>query len=340
VIATTFVIPLWADILAVGIGALQGALFAAQYRDRRLDLLGVAIVGIASGFGGGLIRDILLADVPAALKSNWFVPVAVAAALLGMLLERVFSRLNSTITVLDALTIGLFGAIGTTKALALGVPEIPAIFVGVLSAVGGSILRDILLNTPIALMHVGSLYAVAAIAGSASLVLLVVLGVPVFVAAVVCVAVTFGVRILAVLFSWSLPEQRRLERIPRLPKIPRISFGGRVRLTRNAAGRVSGGAGTASGTGARAAAPNTRVGPSTATGAIPWVGGSPRTGAIPRIASASRAGPLPRENPTPRTGAIPRVNPAPPTAAVPRATPPTRPVATSRLPRALRRPKP
>lgn len=338
-IATTFVIPLWADILAVGIGALQGALFAAQYRDRRLDLLGVAIVGIASGFGGGLIRDILLADVPAALKSNWFVPVAVAAALLGMLLERVFSRLNSTITVLDALTIGLFGAIGTTKALALGVPEVPAIFVGVLSAVGGSILRDILLNTPIALMHVGSLYAVAAIAGSASLVLLVVLGVPVFVAAVVCVAVTFGVRILAVLFSWSLPEQRRLERIPRLPKIPRISFGGRVRLTRNAAGRASGGAGAASGSGARTA-PNTRVGPSTATGAIPWVGGSPRTGAIPRITSAPRTGAAPRENPAPRTGAIPRANPAPPTAAVPRVTPPTRPVATSRLPRALRRRKP
>ena len=336
-IATTFVIPLWADILAVGIGALQGALFAAQYRDRRLDLLGVAIVGIASGFGGGLIRDILLADVPAALKSNWFVPVAVAAALLGMLLERVFSRLNSTITVLDALTIGLFGAIGTTKALALGVPEVPAIFVGVLSAVGGSILRDILLNTPIALMHVGSLYAVAAIAGSASLVLLVVLGVPVFIAAVVCVAVTFGVRILAVLFSWSLPEQRRLERIPRLPKIPRISFGGRVRSTRNAAGRASSGS---AGSGGARTAPNPRVGPSTATGAIPWVGGSPRTGAIPRITSAPRTGVTPRENPAPRTGAIPRVNPTPPTSSIPRVPPTTRPVATSRLPRALRRPKP
>jgi uncharacterized membrane protein YeiH len=213
----TFVIPLWADLLAVGIGALQGALFAAQFRDRRLDLLGIAIVGIATGFGGGLFRDVLLVLIPATLASNSYLPVAVGAALLGMLLERVFSRLNVLITVLDALTIGLFGAIGTTKALALGLPEIPAIFVGVLSAVGGSILRDILLNLPIALMHVGSLYAIAALLGSTFLVVALILGMPVAIAAIVCVAVTFGVRILAVLFNWSLPEQRRIERIPGLP---------------------------------------------------------------------------------------------------------------------------
>jgi uncharacterized membrane protein YeiH len=210
------VIPLWADLLAVGIGALQGAMFAAQFRDRRLDLLGVAIIGIATGFGGGLLRDVLLAGIPAALTSNWYLIVAVLAALIGMLLERVFSRLRNVITVLDALTIGLFGAIGTTKALALGLPAVPSVFVGVVSAVGGSILRDMLLGLPIALMHVGSLYAVAAVAGSASLVALLLLGVPVFVAAVVCVAITFGVRVLAVLFKWSLPEQRGLKRLPRL----------------------------------------------------------------------------------------------------------------------------
>ncbi|MEP6478734.1 MAG: TRIC cation channel family protein [Rhodoglobus sp.] len=214
--ASQFVIPLWADLLAIGIGALQGALFAAQFRDRRLDLLGVAIIGIATGFGGGILRDVLLSQVPAALTSNWYLIVATAAALVGMLLERVFSKLGGLITVLDALTIGLFGAIGTTKALAAGLPEVPAIFVGALSAVGGSILRDLLLNLPIALMHVGSLYAVAAVAGSTSLVVLLALGMPVFIAAIICVVVTFGVRVLAVLFKWSLPEQRRLERLPRL----------------------------------------------------------------------------------------------------------------------------
>ncbi|HEV7812869.1 MAG TPA: TRIC cation channel family protein [Leifsonia sp.] len=219
--ASRFVIPLWADLLAIGIGALQGAMFAAQFRDRRLDLLGIAIIGIATGFGGGLFRDILLSEVPAVLRANWYLLVATGAALVGMLLERIFSRLNRVITVLDALTIGLFCAIGTTKALALGLPAVPAVFVGTLAAVGGSILRDMLLNLPIALMHVGSLYAVAAVGGSTTLVVLLMAGVPVFLAACLCVAVTFGIRVLAVLFRWSLPEQRRIERLPRIPRLRR-----------------------------------------------------------------------------------------------------------------------
>ncbi len=217
----TFSIPLWADLLAVGIGSLQGALFAAQFRDRRLDLLGVAIIGIATGFGGGLLRDILLGEVPKALESNGYLPVATGAALVGMLLERLFSRLSKLITVLDALTIGLFGAIGATAALAAGLPEIPAVFVGSLAAVGGSILRDLLLNVPIALMHVGSLYAVAALVGTSSLVALVAFGVDITIAAITCVVLTFTVRVLAVLFEWSLPEQRRIERIPRLVRKPK-----------------------------------------------------------------------------------------------------------------------
>ena len=212
----TFVIPLWADLLAIGIGSVQGALFAAQFRDRRLDLLGVAIIGIATGFGGGILRDVLLSEVPAALTSNWYLIVATGSALFGMLLERLISRLGPLVTVLDALTIGLFGAIGTTKALSAGLPEVPAIFVGVLSAVGGSILRDLLLNRPIALMHVGSLYAVAAVVGTTSLAIMLDLAVPVFVAATICVALTFGVRVLAVAFNWTLPEQRAIEKMPRI----------------------------------------------------------------------------------------------------------------------------
>lgn len=219
VVQPAFVIPLWGDLLAIGIGALQGAMFAAQFRNRRLDLLGIAIIGMASGLGGGILRDLLLNQVPVSLRENWYLVVAVGAALLGMLLERLFSRLGRVITVLDALTIGIYCAIGTTKAVAIGLPPVPAIFVGVIAAVGGSVLRDMLLNQRIALMHVGSLYAVAAVFGASMLVALIALGVPVVVAASVCVVVTFGLRILAVLFKWSLPEQRQLERIPRIPRI-------------------------------------------------------------------------------------------------------------------------
>lgn len=219
---TVFSIPLWGDLVAVGVGSLQGAMFASGFRDRRLDLLGVAIIGVATGVGGGLLRDLMLNVTPVALQSNWYLPATVIAALLGMLLVRLFRRLDPIITVLDALTIGLFGAIGATKALALGLPEVPAVFVGVVSAVGGSILRDVLLTLPIALMHVGSLYAVAAGAGTVVLVVLLDLRVSVTVAVLVCVTVTFVIRLLAVRFGWSLPEQRQLGSLP-IPRWPLLA---------------------------------------------------------------------------------------------------------------------
>ena len=210
VASALFVIPLWLDLTAVAIGAIQGAMFAARLTERRIDLLGVALIGVIVGLGGGLLRDILLNQLPAAISDNWYIPVATAAALLGMLLLRVFTRLNGLIIALDAVTIGLFGAIGTSKALAYGVPVVPAIFVGVISAVGGSILRDVTLNLPIALMHVGSLYAIAATAGTTLLVVLVALDVNIVVAATACVIVTTLTRLGSVRYGWSLPEQRAL----------------------------------------------------------------------------------------------------------------------------------
>nr|WP_228497694.1 TRIC cation channel family protein [Frigoribacterium sp. VKM Ac-1396] len=206
---------MWVDLLAVGIGSLQGAMFASEYKDRRLDLLGIAIIGTATGLGGGVLRDVLLGEVPRAMTSNWYLLVAVTAAIVGMALQRVFTRLAGVITVLDALTIGLLGAIGSTKALSLGLPEIPAVFVGVIAAVGGSVLRDLLMNLTIAMMHVGSLYAVAAAGGTVVLVVAVSLGAPVAVAAVAGTSITFAIRMLAVRFGWTLPEQRALSRLPR-----------------------------------------------------------------------------------------------------------------------------
>jgi uncharacterized membrane protein YeiH len=207
----TFTIPVWAEYAAVAVGGIQGAAYASGFRERRIDLFGVAFIGVATGLGGGILRDVSLATPLVALSSNWYLPVAIAAALVGMLLARVFSSIDPVITVLDALTLGLFGAIGTTKALAFGLPEIPAAFVGVIAAVGGGMLRDILLNMPITVMHVGSLYAVAAGAGTVTQVLLHDAGVSVFVAAAASAAVAFAVRLLAVVFGWSLPEQRTLE---------------------------------------------------------------------------------------------------------------------------------
>ncbi|QIG40607.1 hypothetical protein G5T42_14900 [Microbacterium sp. 4R-513] len=208
-----FVIPLWADLTAVGLGGVQGALFASGFRgQRRLDLLGVAIIGVVMGMGGGLIRDLLLNVPPATLQSNWYLITATLAALVGMLLANLFQRLNGVIVALDAVVIGLFGAFGTSKALTLGFPFVPAVFVGVCAAVGGGILRDMLMGLPTAIMHVGSLYAVAAGAGCLVLATLQAFGLDIVIAAVVGIVVTTVIRLLAVMFDISLPEQRALYR--------------------------------------------------------------------------------------------------------------------------------
>jgi uncharacterized membrane protein YeiH len=208
-----FVIPLWADLTAVGLGGVQGALFASGFRgQRRLDFLGVAIIGVVMGMGGGLIRDLLLGLSPTTLYNNWYLVTAVLASLAGMLLAGLFQRLNGLIVGLDALVIGLFGAFGTSKALAVGLPLVPAVFVGVCAAVGGGVLRDVIMGLPVAIMHVGSLYGVAAGAGCLVLAALHLFGVDIVAAGIVGIAVTTVIRILAVVFDLSLPEQRMLYR--------------------------------------------------------------------------------------------------------------------------------
>ncbi|GAT73358.1 predicted membrane protein [Microbacterium sp. HM58-2] len=208
-----FTIPLWADLLGVGLGGVQGAMFASGFQgQRRLDWLGVAIIGIMIGMGGGLIRDILLGLPPASLKSDWYLLTATGAALFGMLLAGIFNRLNKVIVALDAIVIGMFGAFGTSKAIAFGVPPVPAVFIGACAAVGGGVLRDMLMGLPVSIMHVGSLYAVAAGAGCTFIVIGNAFGMSITLAAVIGIILTAVIRILAVSFDVSLPEQRRLYR--------------------------------------------------------------------------------------------------------------------------------
>ncbi len=128
------------------------------------------------------------------------------------LLQPVLARADWLITVLDAVVMGLFGAIGASKALSLGVGEAGALVVGVLAAIGGGMLRDVFMNLPISFLRVGTLYAVAAAAGSGVLILVAELGAPTPIAGLVCVVVTTSVRLAAVRFGWTFPEQRPVRR--------------------------------------------------------------------------------------------------------------------------------
>ncbi|RWZ68175.1 hypothetical protein ELQ92_02765 [Labedella populi] len=210
-----FAVPLWVELVAAGLGGLQGAMFAAGYRDHRIDVLGVVAIGIGTSLGGSLLRDVVLNQPPVVVWSNWYLLVAAAGALIGMALEHIFQRLNWLITGLDAVVIGLFGAIGTSKALVLGVPTVGAIFIGVIAAVGGSVVRDVSLGLPVAFLQVGSLYAVAAGAGAGLLVLLDSVGVPIPASGLACVIATTVIRLAAVRFRWTFPEQTTLRHVRR-----------------------------------------------------------------------------------------------------------------------------
>lgn len=213
----TFQVPLGIELVAAGLGGLQGALFAAGHRDRRIDVLGVIVIGLSVSLGGSLLRDIVLNQQPVVIWMNHYLLVAGACAVLGMMLQPLLSRADAAITVLDAVVMGLFGAIGASKALALGVGEVGAVVVGVVGAIGGGMLRDLILNLPISFLHVGTLYAVAAGAGAGTLVALTAFGTPILIAGLVCLVVTTAVRLAAVLFRWTFPEQRPLRR-PHRPR--------------------------------------------------------------------------------------------------------------------------
>lgn len=212
-------VPAWVSVMGIAVGSIQGAMYAASFRNRKLDLLGIGIIGIVTGLGGGFLRDILLARIPLAMTVNYILLVALGGAFVGMLLGRVIAaNLDWLLTSLDALTLGTFAMIGTTSAIYAGLPVVPSVFLGLITAVGSGMMRDVMLNMPIAVMHVGSLYATAALVGTMTLEALYHSGMNIDIAGFICIIVTVVIRLLAHRFGWSLPEQRVLRSL-RNPKL-------------------------------------------------------------------------------------------------------------------------
>ncbi|MCY1138018.1 TRIC cation channel family protein [Actinoplanes sp. Pm04-4] len=83
-----FQVALWIELTAAALGGLQGALFAAGERRGRIDVLGVVVIGLAVALGGSVLRDIVLDQRPVVIWKNWYLLVAAAAAVLGLLLRR------------------------------------------------------------------------------------------------------------------------------------------------------------------------------------------------------------------------------------------------------------
>ncbi len=212
--ASLSLIPGWLDAIAIAIGAGSAAVVAEELRSKRVDWLGVVIIGTSCALGGGVIRDLLIGVRPVAMTNEWYLLTALIASLVGMLLQSTLSHRTSLITLLDALALGLFCAVGTAKGYAAGLPILPAIFIGTCTAVGGGVIRDLLVDMPVGVLYAGSLYAVAAMAGASVYLACMAIGTNDATALIACGVTAFAIRMASIKFGLSLPEQMAL-RLPR-----------------------------------------------------------------------------------------------------------------------------
>jgi len=163
-------IPLWLDLLTVGIGSLQGALFAIFYK--RFDLVGVIAVAILAGLGGGILRDVLLAvGRPAAMQDRYII-TAIAAVVTALIIGRWFKSAVNSVVFLDSVAMSLFAVAGTYKALINSTSDLVAILLGVVTAVGGGVLRDVVCRITPQIFTGGPLYATASAIGAILFVLI------------------------------------------------------------------------------------------------------------------------------------------------------------------------
>ncbi len=188
--------PLALSVAATGAGALQGALIARS--DDDLDLVGMAMLAICLGFGGGIIRDVLLGTFPpTALTNTWFIGAVLAAVLVVVVVGHYLTRVEPLLLVADAAVLGLFGVIAAQQSIDAGLPFISAWFVGVLASVGGGVVADVLRRERPMIMRPGPPYALVSVAGVGTYTLLVAAtDIPRAISSIVAISVTFAGRLL------------------------------------------------------------------------------------------------------------------------------------------------
>lgn len=190
------------DLAGTFVFALSGATVGVKHR---LDLFGVLVLSFAVGTCGGIARDVLIGAVPPGGIADWrYVAVCAAAGLVTFYWHPLVDRMRSPVLLLDAAGLALFAVVGTTKALAYGLGPIPAVLLGMLTGIGGGMVRDVLVSEVPAVLR-AEIYAVAALAGGAVVVLARAMGLPQPAAMGVGAALCFGLRYVAIRHGWQLP---------------------------------------------------------------------------------------------------------------------------------------
>ena len=202
--AETLRVPALVDLAAVVVGALTGGLLAAR---EGFAVSGVLLLAVSGGLGGGLIRDVLLGDLPpVALTNPAYLPTVAITATATFYFSGWLSRLTGLLVVLDAATLGLFTVIGAQKAQLLGLPSASVVFIGTLTAVGGAVIRDVLLAQRADIVQPGPYNAVAALLGAIALTVLAgPVGLDPITVAVVVIVLVAALRVLSVWRGWAAP---------------------------------------------------------------------------------------------------------------------------------------
>jgi uncharacterized membrane protein YeiH len=197
------------DLAGTFVFALSGALAGVK---RKLDFFGIMVLSFAAANSGGIARDVLIGATPPAAISDWrYLLAALCAGMMTFFWHSTIERLRDSVLVFDAAGLALFAVAGTQKALAFNLNPIMAAVLGMLTGIGGGIVRDVLLREVPEVLR-AEIYALAALAGALVIVLGHLLSLPTATVTVVGALLCFAIRILALRRNWQLPSAASWER--------------------------------------------------------------------------------------------------------------------------------
>lgn len=193
------------DLLGTFVFALSGALVGVRHR---LDLFGVLVLSFVAGNGGGVMRDTMIGATPPAALQDWrYIAISVAAGLLTFWRAGAIERWRNPVQSIDAIGLGVFAVAGALKAQAFGLGPVGAMLLGMLTGIGGGMIRDVLVAQVPTVLR-AELYAIAALAGAGVVVLGKALGLPLTATVVAGVLTCTGLRLFAIRRGWRLPVAR------------------------------------------------------------------------------------------------------------------------------------
>jgi uncharacterized membrane protein YeiH len=194
------------DLIGTFVFALSGATAGVR---RPLDIFGVLVLSFVVGNVGGITRDLLIGALPPAAISDWrYLAVSVSAGMITFWWPAAIERLRNPVLVFDGAGLALFAVSGAQKALAYGLNPVMAALLGMLTGIGGGMARDILLAEIPTVLRT-DLYAIAALAGAAVVVIGNALDLPSAAVTIAGALLCFTLRLMAIHWGWRLPIARQ-----------------------------------------------------------------------------------------------------------------------------------